>query len=234
MFLEELLKHGQSRLTDAHGGVSDFVPVAAQAFVLERHLRARGATLITALTAGWNGEGPIQGFMRLCVRHFLADMAQARKPKQRNTGPRIPTGATAAERSRLEQAFEDRQRLLRGEAAPLEEQPFADPDGAPNGEGGEAAWEDGIAANTEAGPVGQTGSAVGGAGAWFAEPPMDQIRQWVDEADLTPLDRAILKQCLGLEEAQAGGVLAARFGVTASFVSQRKGKVMERLEQALG
>jgi hypothetical protein len=208
--------------------------VAAQAFVLERHLRARGATLISALMAGWNGEGSIEGFMRTCVRHFLADMAQARKPKQRNTGSRIPKGASAAEKLRLEQAFEDRQRLLRGEAAPLEEQPFVDPDGAPDGEGGEAAWEDGIAANTVAGPVGQTGSAVDGAGAWFAEPQADQIRQWVDEADLTPLDRAILKQCLGLEEAQEGSVLAVRFGVSASAVSQRKGKVMERLEKSLG
>jgi hypothetical protein len=79
---EELRRHrrksaGQRLLQAAHGGTDAFAPVAAQAFMEERSLRAApGATFLTALFDGWDGTGTLEGFLRRCVSNFLADMAR--------------------------------------------------------------------------------------------------------------------------------------------------------------
>lgn len=221
MFREVLHNHAKRndhdyKLADAHGGVSDFVPQAAEIFGLERKLRARNATFIEAHLHGWDpSKGDLQNFMRQCVRSFLADMARARKPKIRDTGPRIPKDANPEERAQLVTLFEERQRLLRGEAPLLEEQnPL---------------------------PLSLTGQA--GEGDEESNEPSDidderalQVREWLESGlkEESPLAQALIRQWLGWDEELSGQELAARFGVSPARVSQKKKEIIERLQKVFG
>lgn len=221
MFREALFKHAKKSdagfvLPDAHGGVSNFAPQAAQAFLLERQHRARDATMIEALVRDWDGTGSLQGFMRRCVSGFLADMANARKPGKRQTGARRVKDGDEAAQALAQQRYEERQQLLRGDGAPLEEQNPLPRALAFEAEGGyEEGDEDEVDASNEA--------AL-------------RVRQWVGSHlhQQTPLDQALIQQWMGLEEPVTGKELAARFGLSEARVSQRKNEVIERLRGVLG
>lgn len=206
---EELAAHtrrsgGQRLLQAAHGGTDMFAPVAAQVFLEDRQHLARGGTFLTAVLDGYDGSGSLEGFMRVCVRHFLADMANARKPLEREA--RNP----------------QRRARLQGDAPPVEEA----------GTGGEDDVQSAQRlAGTDAQRAIDSAEAGGDAWAERLEGVGQWIVSMHDQ--LSPLELAVLRQLMGSDEAVDGKTLAAQFGCSPSWVSQCRRRLTEKLRDAM-
>lgn len=222
LFRQELSRHQKSTLPNTHGGVNEFVPVAAQAFVLERQLRApRHATFMSSIFHGWNGSGSLEGFMRQCVRNFLADMANSRNPAQRQAGPRIPKDTDADEAARMKKRYEELQILRRGDAAPLEEMSCAELIDASN-----PSQDGDLLIDFKPGDMYDAGTET-------VENLRAVMHELAESADVTPLEKAIIGQLMGWDEEMSWKDLAARFGVSAARVSQRKTAIEKRVAALL-
>jgi hypothetical protein len=192
-------------LQAAHGGTDAFAPVAAQVFMQDRAQKLRRpASFLTALLEGYDGTGSLEAFMRTCVRHFLADMANARKPLERQArNPR-------------------RRALLQGDAPPAEE-------GGLNSEEGETAEQRLEAAAAKYATADTDGASEG----WGEKMERVALWVEATQDQLEPLEQALLRQLMGSDEAVDGKSLASQFGCTPSWVSQCKTRLVVKMRETL-